>query len=205
MCIRDRYRMFTSRSEYRLLLRADNADLRLTPLGIDIGCVDIYRQREFEKKSSRIRKGFSFVKSQKFSPDALLKKGIKINKDGKKRNIIDLLSFSNITTPKLKKILPELNDLEDDVIEQIEIEAKYAGYLDRQRMDIQDFEKEESLKIPKSTNYKLVGSLSNEIVEKLSKIKPPTLGAASRISGVTPAATIALLRYIKKNKNKKAA
>ncbi|MDC3184105.1 tRNA uridine-5-carboxymethylaminomethyl(34) synthesis enzyme MnmG, partial [Pelagibacteraceae bacterium] len=199
------YRMFTSRSEYRLLLRSDNADLRLTPLGIDIGCVDIHRQREFEKKSSRIKEGFNFVKSQKFSPDALLKKGIKINKDGKKRNIIDLLSFSNITTHKLKKILPELNDLEDDVIEQIEIEAKYTGYLDRQRMDIQDFEKEENLKIPKSTNYKLVGSLSNEIVEKLSKIKPPTLGAASRISGVTPAATIALLRYIKKNKNKKAA
>ena len=99
----------------------------------------------------------------------------------------------------------ELNDFEDDVIEQIEIEAKYAGYLDRQRMDIKDFEKEENLLIPKTTNYKLVGSLSNEIVEKLSKIKPPTLGAASRISGVTPAATIALLRYIKKNKNKKAA
>ena len=197
--------MFTSRSEYRLLLRADNADLRLTPLGIDIGCVDIDRQREFEKKSRRIKEGFMFVKNHKFSPDALLKKGIKINKDGKKRNIIDLLSFSNITTTKLKKILPELSDLEDDVIEQIEIEAKYAGYLDRQRMDIQDFEKEESLTIPKSTNYKLVGSLSNEIVEKLSKIKPATLGAASRISGVTPAATIALLRYIKKNKNKKAA
>ena len=199
------YRMFTSRSEYRLLLRADNADLRLTPLGIDIGCVHIDRQREFEKKSRRIKEGFKFVKNHKFSPDALLKKGIKINKDGKKRNIIDLLSFSNITTTKLKKILPELSDLEDDVIEQIEIEAKYSGYLDRQRMDIQDFEKEESLTIPKSTNYKLVGSLSNEIVEKLSKIKPPTLGAASRISGVTPAATIALLRYIKKNKNKKAA
>ena len=199
------YRMFTSRSEYRLLLRADNADLRLTPLGIDIGCVDMDRQREFEKKSRRIKEGFKFAKNHKFSPDALLKKGIKINKDGKKRNIIDLLSFSNITTTKLKKILPELSDLEDDVIEQIEIEAKYSGYLDRQRMDIQDFEKEESLTIPKSTNYKLVGSLSNEIVEKLSKIKPPTLGAASRISGVTPAATIALLRYIKKNKNKKAA
>ena len=115
------------------------------------------------------------------------------------------MSFSNITTTKLKKILPELSDLEDDVIEQIEIEAKYSGYLNRQRMDIQDFEKEESLTIPKSTNYKLVGSLSNEIVEKLSKIKPPTLGAASRISGVTPAAIIALLRYVKKNKNKKAA
>ncbi len=199
------YRMFTSRSEYRLLLRADNADLRLTPLGINVGCVDISRQREFEKKSRRIIEGFKFVKNHKFSPDALLKKGIKINKDGKKRNILDLLSFSNVTTLKLKKIIPELNDLEEDVIEQIEIEAKYAGYLDRQRMDIEDFEKEENLAIPKSTNYKLVGSLSNEIVEKLSKIKPPTLGAASRISGITPAATIALLRYIKKNKNKKAA
>ncbi|MDA9748705.1 tRNA uridine-5-carboxymethylaminomethyl(34) synthesis enzyme MnmG [Pelagibacteraceae bacterium] len=199
------YRMFTSRSEYRLLLRADNADLRLTPFGINVGCVGLNRQREFEKKSTRIKDGFRFVKSHKFSPDALLKKGIKINKDGKKRNIIDLLSFSNITTQKLKKILPKLNELEEDVIEQIEIEAKYAGYLDRQRMDIKDFEKEENLLIPKTTNYNLVGSLSNEIVEKLSKIKPPTLGAASRISGVTPAAIIALLRYIKKNKNKKAA
>ena len=197
--------MFTSRSEYRLLLRADNADLRLTPLGIDIGCVGIDRQKIFEKKSIRVKEGFKFVRSQEFSPDALFKKGIKINKDGKKRNILDLLSFSNITISKLKKILPELNNIEGDVIEQIQIEAKYAGYLDRQRMDIKDFEKEENLLIPKTTNYKLVGSLSNEIVEKLSKIKPPTLGAASRISGVTPAATIALLRYIKKNKNKKAA
>ena len=199
------YRMFTSRSEHRLLLRADNADLRLTPLGINIGCVDVKRQRVFEKRSKRIADGFKLVKSFKFTPDSLIKKGIKINKDGKKRNIIDLLSFSNITTTKLKKIIPELNSLEDDVIEQVEIEAKYAGYLDRQRMDIQDFKKEENLKIPKSTNYKLVGSLSNEIIEKLSKIKPPTLGAASRTPGVTPAAIIALLRYIKKNKNKKAA
>ncbi len=199
------YRMFTSRSEYRLLLRADNADLRLTPSAIEVGCVSTERQRLFEKKSTRIKEGFNFVRNCKFTPDALIKKGIKINRDGKKRNIIDLLSFSNITTTKLKKIIPELNNLEKDVVEQIEIEAKYAGYLDRQRMDIKDFEKEENLLIPKSTNYKLVGSLSNEVVEKLSKTKPATLGAASRISGITPAAIIALLRYIKKNKNKKAA
>ena len=133
------------------------------------------------------------------------KKGIKINKDGKKRNIIELLSFTNITTAKLKKILPELKKLNKDVIEQIEIEAKYLGYLDRQRADISDFKKEEGLKIPKNINYNYVGSLSNEIIEKLSKITPPTLGAASRVSGVTPAAIIAILRYIKKNKNKKAA
>ena len=91
------------------------------------------------------------------------------------------------------------------MIEQIEIEAKYSGYLDRQRADVSDFKKEEGLKIPKNINYNNVGSLSNEIIEKLSKITPPTLGAASRVSGVTPAAIIAILRYIKKNKNKKAA
>ena len=124
---------------------------------------------------------------------------------GKKRNILQLLSFKNITTSKLKKILPELNNLNKDVIEQLEIEAKYSGYLNRQRADILDFKKEENLKIPKNINYSYVGSLSNEIIEKLSKIKPPTLGAASRVSGVTPAAIISILRYIKKNKNKKAA
>ena len=199
------YRMFTSRSEHRLLLRADNADQRLTPLGIDIGCVGLDRQRIFDYKKNKIDEGFRIARKFSISPDALLKKGIKINKDGKKRNIIDLLSFSNITTKKLKKILPELEKLDKEVIEQIEIEAKYSGYLERQRVDILDFKKDENLKIPNNINYKLVGSLSNEIVEKLSKIKPLTLGVASRVSGVTPAAIIAILRYIKKNKNKKAA
>ncbi len=199
------YRMFTSRSEYRLLLRSDNADQRLTPLGINIGCVGLDRQRFFYNKIKMIEEGFKVARNFKISPNALMKKGININKDGKKRNIIDLLSFSNITTSKLKKILPELKKLSKDVIEQIEIEAKYSGYLERQRADILDFQKDENLKIPNNINYKKVGSLSNEVVEKLSKIKPPTLGAASRISGVTPAAIIAILRYVKKNKNKKAA
>ena len=199
------YRMFTSRSEYRLLLRSDNADQRLTPLGIEIGCVGHERQIFFDKKLKMIKDGFKLARSFKITPNKLLKKGIKINKDGKKRNIIELLSFTNITTTKLIKILPELENLNKDVIEQIEIEAKYSGYLDRQRADISDFKKEEGLKIPKNINYNYVGSLSNEIIEKLSKITPPTLGAASRVSGVTPAAIIAILRYIKKNKNKKAA
>ena len=199
------YRMFTSRSEYRLLLRSDNADQRLTQKGIEIGCVTKERQIQFEHKLQLLKDGFKIARSFKISPDALLKKGIKINRDGKKRNIIDLLSFKNISTTKLKKILPELNSLNKDVIEQIEIEAKYAGYLERQRADILDFKKDENLKIPKSINYNKVGSLSNEIVEKLSKIKPPTLGSASRISGVTPAAIIAILRFIKKNRNKRAA
>jgi tRNA uridine 5-carboxymethylaminomethyl modification enzyme len=199
------YRMFTSRSEYRLLLRADNADQRLTPLGIKIGCVSNKRKTEFEKKLERINFGFNLVKKNKISPNNLEKKGIAINHDGKKRSAFDLLSFKNISFADINKVWPETKCIKKDVMEQIEIESQYAGYLDRQRDDIKDFKKEEMLLLPKDLDYKSVGSLSNEIVEKLSTAQPPTLGAASRISGITPAAIIALLRFVKKQKNSKAA
>ena len=199
------YRMFTSRSEYRLLLRSDNADQRITPLGINIGCVSKYRQVEFEKKIFKIKKGFHLVKSLKSSPNQLQKNNIKIKLDGKKRSVFELLSHKNISFNKLEKIWPELSSLETNIIEQIEIESIYSNYLIRQRVDIDDFKKEEGLLIPKTINFKKVGSLSNEIIEKLTKIKPPNLGAASRISGVTPAALIAIMRFLKKQKNNKAA
>tara|TARA_Y100000590_G_scaffold447729_1_gene583402 strand:- start:2017 stop:3891 length:1875 start_codon:yes stop_codon:yes gene_type:complete len=197
------YRMFTSRSEYRLLLRADNADQRITPLGINIGCVSEERQRLFKTKLNNIKKGFSVVNSIKASPNQLTKHGIKINHDGKKRSAFELLSFSNIEFDSLTKVWPEIKKIDRETKEQIEIESTYSGYIKRQISDIEDFKKDEKLKIPKKINYTKVGSLSNEIVEKLSKIQPPTIGAASRISGITPAAIIALLRFIKKNKNKK--
>ena len=194
------YRMFTSRAEYRLLLRADNADQRLTPLGIKVGCVSNKRKMLFEKKLERIVEGFHLVKKYKISPNELKKKGITINHDGKKRSAFELLSFKNIFFKDVVRIWPETRLLDSEVIEQIEIESQYAGYLDRQREDIRDFKKEELLLLPQNLDYKNVGSLSNEIVEKLSKAQPPTLGAASRISGVTPAAIIALLRFVKKHK-----
>ncbi len=199
------YRMFTSRSEHRLLLRADNADQRLTRLGIEIGCVGKTRQKLFDKKLSDLKNGFKLVKDTKFTPNQLQKKNIKIKLDGKKRSVFELLSYKNIGFQKLETILPELKNLDFNTKEQIQIESIYFNYLSRQRADIDDFKREESLKIPKIINYNKVGSLSNEIIEKLSKIKPPNLGAASRISGVTPAAIVAIMRYIKKNKNKKAA
>ena len=199
------YRMFTSRAEYRLILRADNADQRLTPLGIKVGCVSRKRKEEFEKKLEKIKIGFDLVRKNIISPNQLEKKGIKINHDGKKRSAFELLSFKNISFREINKIWPETESIERDIVEQIEIESQYAGYLDRQREDISDFKKDEMLLLPKNIDYKKVGSLSNEIVEKLSAAQPPTLGAASRISGVTPAAIIALLRFVKKQRNSKAA
>jgi tRNA uridine 5-carboxymethylaminomethyl modification enzyme len=128
-----------------------------------------------------------------------------INHDGKKRSAFDLLSFENVSFNDVNNIWPETKFIKDDIREQIEIETQYAGYLDRQREDIIDFKREEELTLPKNLDYKTIGSLSNEIVEKLTLVRPPTLGAASRISGVTPAAIIALLRYVKKQKNYRAA
>ena len=199
------YRMFTSRSEYRLLLRSDNADQRITPLGIDVGCVSKFRQNEFIKKTLKLKEGFKIARDLIMSPNQLQKKGIKTKLDGKKRSAIELLSYKNINFKKLEKIWPKLKSLDFETKEQIEIESTYSSYLSRQRADIDDFKKEEGLAIPKKTNFKDVGSLSNEIVEKLTTIRPPTLGAASRISGVTPAAIIAIMRYLKKQKNNKAA
>ena len=197
------YRMFTSRSEYRLLLRADNADQRLTPLGILVGCVGPKRRAIFENKLNKINEGFDLVNKHKISPNQLIKKGIKINHDGKKRTAFQLLSFKGIAFKDLKNIWPDMSVIDPETEEQIVIESQYSGYLDRQRSDIVDFKKEEGLLLPGNLDYKNIGSLSNEIVEKLSSAQPPTLGAASRISGITPAAIIALLRFVKKQKNNK--
>ena len=199
------YRMFTSRSEYRLTLRADNSDQRLTPLGMQIGCISSKRKTIFKNKLKQLQEGFSLVKKYSISPNKLEKNGIMINHDGKKRSAFDLLSFENVSFSDVNNIWPETKFIKDDIREQIEIETQYSGYLERQREDIIDFKKEEELTLPKNLDYKTIGSLSNEIVEKLTLVRPPTLGAASRISGITPAAIIALLRYVKKQKNNKAA
>ena len=197
------YRMFTSRAEYRLKLRADNADQRLTPKGIIAGCISKKREAFFDEKINQLNKDFSLVKNKFISPNRLDRFNIQVNHDGKKRSAFELLSFNNINFEDLIKVWPDLSNISHASKEQIEIESKYRSYLERQQEDIDDFKKDEQLLLPNDIDYSKVGSLSNEVVEKLSTINPPTLGAASRISGVTPAAVIALLRHVKRKRNSK--
>lgn len=194
------YRMFTSRAEYRLLLRSDNADMRLTSKGIDIGCVGLKRRRYFQEKVKALNEARQKLNMIGGTPKELEKLGFEVNKDGSRRTGFDLLAYEKINWADLAAVWPQLGDTRKDVVEQLEIEAKYRGYLQRQESDIAAFRKDESLKIPADIDYKKIGGLSNEVVMKLNKVRPETLGAASRISGVTPAAVTAVLGYIKSAK-----
>jgi tRNA uridine 5-carboxymethylaminomethyl modification enzyme len=195
---REPYRMFTSRAEYRLTLRVDNADQRLTPKGIAIGSVSSARARAFASKSSALQAAQATVRGLSMSPSELAKRGIAINLDGVARAAFDLLGRPGMTVVRLSEIWPELRSFRPDVAEQLEIEARYRGYLDRQEADIRSFRRDESLALPALLDYDSVGSLSNEVRQKLKAVRPATIGAAGRISGVTPAALVALLRYVRK-------
>ncbi len=194
------YRMFTSRAEYRLLLRSDNADLRLTQKGIDIGCVGEKRRKLFAEKLSALREAREKLEKIGGTPRELELLGFTVNKDGAHRNGMDLLAYEEIDWDKLAAVWTELQGMRRDVVEQLEIEAKYKGYLQRQEADIRAFRKDEALKIPMDLDYKKIGGLSNEVIIKLSKVRPETVGAASRVSGITPAAITAILGYIKSAK-----
>jgi len=196
------YRMFTSRAEYRLLLRADNADQRLTQKGIDVGCVGSVRAEIFLKKNKILENWRKRVQALQATPFELKKQGFKINQDGVRRSVHELLRYKEISLKSLEVLWPELADINPEIAEQIEIDAKYAGYLDRQEADIRAFRKDEELLLPKDLDYKQIGSLSNEMCFKLSEAQPTTLGAAGRVPGVTPAALVALLRHVKRKPSK---
>ncbi len=199
------YRMFTSRAEYRLLLRADNADLRLTPRGLAVGCVGAERAAAFRRKQTALDAGRELMNRLVATPTVLKAHGLAINQDGVRRSAFSLLGYSEMSWSHLIAVWPELGAISPPVAEQLEIEGRYAGYLERQASDIAAFRRDEQLTLPDDLDYAAIGSLSAEVRLKLTTARPATLGAAGRIPGVTPAALTALLAHVKRSGRGRAA
>lgn len=192
------YRMFTSRAEYRLSLRADNADIRLTPLGIAAGCVGPERAASFLQKQEMLRVSRETLQELSLTPTEARAHGLNLNQDGVRRSAFELLSYEALGFEGLTQIWPSLAVISPVIQRQLSIESLYARYLERQSLDIESFKKEEGLLIPEALYDEALPSLSTEIKSKLMASKPATIGAASRIPGMTPAALVALIAHIKK-------
>ncbi len=197
------YRMFTSRAEYRLSARADNADQRLTPMGIELGCVGSERQDVFAKKSEALSKWLGELKSRHISPNDASKSGIDLSQDGVKRSAYDLLSYPNVSMEQICDLWPDLGmptEIEFDVV----CDARYSRYVERQAADIEALRKDRARRIPEGLDYASIDGLSNELKKKLTSIRPEDLGRASRIDGMTPSALTLILAQIRKSEYRKA-
>jgi tRNA uridine 5-carboxymethylaminomethyl modification enzyme len=190
--------MFTSRAEYRLSLRADNADQRLTGEGFRAGVVGQQRLERFHVKQTAIDRARERLSALDLTPNEARAHGIRINLDGRRRNAIEIMSYEGVDFARLREVWPDLADITPQVAEQMEIEAQYAGYLDRQEADILAFRREEDMRLPADIDYGSIGGLSNEAREKLLAARPATLGQASRIEGMTPGAISAVLGHLKR-------
>lgn len=191
------YRMFTSRSEYRLSIRADNADQRLTQKGIEIGLVSKEREKSFYKKLQQLEEAKILLSEKILTTTQLKKFGVNVSQDGSKKSAYQMLGLPKIGFEKTQEIFPELKEIDQKILNYIYIESKYSSYLERQNMDIKMFIDEEILVIPSDIDYAAIKSLSNEVIEKLKLANPLTLGAARRIPGITPAAIMSILIHIK--------
>ncbi|MBN9465980.1 tRNA uridine-5-carboxymethylaminomethyl(34) synthesis enzyme MnmG [Brevundimonas sp.] len=199
------YRMFTSRAEYRLTLRADNADQRLTPVGIELGIVGPERQARFETKAEQLAEANRVSRETLFTPNEANALGIAVNADGRRRSMRELLAFPGVALDRFVSAHPTIADWAADIREQIEIDAGYANYLDRQAVEAEALRTEEGLLLPVDLDYAVIGGLSNEVREKLIRVQPRTLGQAGRIEGMTPGALTALLAHVKRTPRAVAA
>jgi tRNA uridine 5-carboxymethylaminomethyl modification enzyme len=198
------YRMFTSRAEYRLQLRADNADQRLTDKGIAIGCVGSERAAFHAQKSRALAEARAFARSVSLTPKAAAKHGLTLNQDGQRRTAFELLSYPSISISDLARVWPRFGELPSNIVEQIEIDAKYDVYLSRQAADIAAYRRDESFALPDDLDYAGLPGLSNEVRQKLIAQKPRTIGHAAKIDGVTPAALTLLVAHVRKDRSKTA-
>jgi tRNA uridine 5-carboxymethylaminomethyl modification enzyme len=196
--ITEPYRMFTSRAEYRLSLRADNADQRLTDRGIAIGCVGEPRRRRHGEKMAALAAARDYARSVSLTPNEAERHGLALNKDGQRRSAFDLLSHPNVTIAQLAGIWPQLGELSPKIAEQVEIDAKYEVYLSRQAADIAAYRRDEGLELPEGLDYGELRGLSNEVRQKLNSVRPRTIGQAGRIDGITPAALTLLVAHLKR-------
>ena len=191
------YRMFTSRAEFRLSLRADNADQRLTPKGLEIGCVGREREDIFINKINRIKKARELFENQTYTPKTLSQNGISISQDGNRRTLMQVLAFPNVSYKDLFKLEPKLIKIDEETLKQIQKDATYVNYLDRQRKDIDTIKKDERVLIPKDLDYNSIQGLSTELKLKLSRARPKNMLQASNIDGITPAALMLVMAKIK--------
>ena len=199
------YRMFTSRAEHRLLLRADNADQRLTPIGFELGCVGAARQQAFCVKADALADGRRLLDRLALTPNEAARQGLDINKDGRRRTAFELLAFPGIGFARLWAIWPELGRVQPGIAAQLEVDARYASYVDRQEADIVAFRKEESVRIPADFDYAALVGLSAEVRQKLEALRPATLAQAARMEGVTPAALMLLLAHVRRAPERRTA
>ena len=197
------YRMFTSRAEYRLSLRSDNADQRLTERGIKLGLVGLPRAEMFHVKQSALVEGRQIIQSANMTPNEAQKHGWKVNQDGQRRSAWDYLAYPTITMAEIMEAFPKIAVMDEAIRAQLEIEAMYAGYIERQEQDVAALRREESLELPDDIEYGAVGGLTNEVTAKLRQVRPATLGQAARIEGMTPGALTALLAYVRRRPNRK--
>jgi tRNA uridine 5-carboxymethylaminomethyl modification enzyme len=203
--ITEPYRMFTSRAEYRLTLRADNADQRLTALGLRIGCVGAERQRHFAAKLAKLESARALAGSVSITPNEAERFGLSLNRDGQRRTAFELLSYPGNGIADVARIWPAFAALETKIAAQLEIDAKYAVYLDRQAADVAAYRRDEGLELAADLDYAAMTGLSLEVRQKLQSVRPRTIGQAGRIDGVTPAALTLLAAHIRRGRGRKAA